>query len=304
LAACTPHLKVPYWRPAEVNLRTIKEVAVGGVFVVGGDPYIASSFQTELIQAISDSGRYTVVDQAFTRDILAQVAYQNTGLVDASKAVEIGKLLGPKAMLFVNVPVYRWDESLDKSYWNDSDGKQHTKWTRKTWVNVDGAFQVIDCETGKILAIKNLKGYAEDLRSLDDRQPDSIDPKFLFDSARLAIIGDFMKVIAPFQEYADIYLYADKKLPQLEVGIRYAKVGTWEAAIKEFQGALAANPTSDKAMYDLGVAYEYTWQFDKALPLLDQAYATKPVGQYQRESSNCKRLWEERKKLEAQAPVN
>jgi len=297
-AACTPHLRVPYWRPAEVNLRDIKQIAVGGVYGYGGD-----ALEPELSQAIFDSGRFTLVDRAHTLQVLQEVSFQNTGLVDDTKAAQLGKLFGAAALVFVNVPNYKWDQSLDKSYWKDDQGAQHTKWTRKVWANVDAAFQLIDCETGRVLAIKNLKGYREAITVADDRQPDAIDEKPLIDGARADVVADFLKVIAPHQEYADIFLYQDKKIPQLEVGVRYAKVGDWSAAIKEFQGALAANPQSDKAMYDLGVAYEYTWQFDQSLPMLKQAYATKPLGAYQREVANCGRLWDERKKLEAQAPT-
>jgi tetratricopeptide (TPR) repeat protein len=299
LSACTPKLRIPYWRPAEVNLKSITNIAVGGVYGPG-----SPEIEAELQQAIFDGGRFQLVDSAHTQQVLSELAFQNTGLVDSSQASALGKQFGAAALIFAQTTTYDVQEKLDKNVYKDDKGVSHTTWTRDAWATVETSFQVIDCETGKILAIKKLQAKSHASLSATDEQPGYIDPGPLYTDARAQVVSSFMKVIAPYQDYAVVKLYKDKNVPQLDVGIRYAKTGAWDAAIKEFEAAYAAYPASDKAMYDLGVAYTYTWQFDKALPLLEKAYATSPKGAYEVEIANCKRLWEERKKLESQAPAD
>lgn len=298
--ACNPSLRVEYWRPAEVNLREIKRIAVGGVWGYGAD-----EIKPELEQVIFDSGRFELVDRTHTAQILAEIGFQNSGLVDEAQAAQLGKLFGAAALIFVNVKDYGWQDKYESSTWKDDKGVTHTKWTYTKWGTVDAAFQVIDCETGKILAIKNLKGYHEAIAVEDDRKPnpDSIDPKYLIDQARAEVLNKFIKVIAPYKDYAWVRFYKDKNIPQMEEGIRYAQAGNWEKAAEVFNAAYAAYPNSDKVMYNLGVTYEYSGRFQEALDLLEKAYATKPLGSYQREIANCRRLWDEYKRLQEQAPV-
>jgi tetratricopeptide (TPR) repeat protein len=304
LGACTPTITIPYWRPAEVNLRTIKNIAIGGIY---GPVEEVMQIESNLSEAIFQNGRYQLIDRSKTSQILAEISFQNSGLVDDSQASKLGKLAGVGAMIFVNIPVYSWDQRVDTSTWKDDQGTVHTRFTRVVWANMEVSFQVIDCETGKILALKTLRDRSQESWWSDDRPVRDANPsdiQQLFSRSRTQIVDSFMKTIAPYQDRVSVALYKDKTLPELEVGIRYIKAGNWEEGIKSFEAALSKNPNSDKAHYNLGVAYTYTWQFDRALPALQKAYAIKPAGTYQRAIGECQRLYDERKKLESQAPTN
>lgn len=296
LAACNPAIRVPYQRPAKINLRGVNQIAIGGIYGQGGDV-----LYTDLGQAIFNSNRFQLVDRQNTERLLAEIAFQNSGFVSESQTAQVGKLFGAGALIFINISNYTAADRVEKTNsYTDSNGVAHTDWRRTSWGVVEAGFQVIDCETGRVLAIENLKGYYEEYLTATDQQPGYSDPNNLLSRARADIVGQFIRVIAPYEDYALIKFAKDRDIPQFEAGIRAIQTGNWGEGIRQFEAAYAAYPSDPRAMYNLGVAYEYTWQFDRALPLLEKAYQTKAKGVYLREIDNCKRLAAERAALEAQ----
>lgn len=66
-------------------------------------------------------------------------------------------------------------------------------------------------------------------------------------------------MIAPYEEKVAVTLYNDSKMPELEQGISYAKIGQWEKSIELFKEATEKYKDSpkimvDKAHFDLGIA--------------------------------------------------
>jgi tetratricopeptide (TPR) repeat protein len=295
-AACNPAIRVPYQRPAKVNLRGVNQIAIGGVYGYGGD-----FIYPELGQAIMATNRFQLVDRQYTEKLLAEISFQNSGFVDDKSAAEVGKLFGASALIFVNIKRYEFNSRVEKfNTYNDDKGVAHTVWRRYGTGVIDAGFQVIDCATGRVLSLENLVGQHEWYADATDQYPGEFNPEDFLTKARTDVIGQFVRVIAPYEDYAMIRFAKDKNVPQFEQGVRAIKIGDWAGAVRFFEEAYAQNPASDKAMYNLGVAYEYTWQFDRALPLLQKAYQTEPRGQYQREVANCQRLAAERAALEAQ----
>lgn len=57
----------------------------------------------ELLNELSASGEFVLVDAAAREKILAEVKYQNDGMVDPSTAKQVGKQTGADLMIFGNV---------------------------------------------------------------------------------------------------------------------------------------------------------------------------------------------------------
>jgi hypothetical protein len=57
----------------------------------------------ELLNELSASGEFVLVDAAAREKILAEVKYQNDGMVDAATAKQVGKQTGADIMIFGNV---------------------------------------------------------------------------------------------------------------------------------------------------------------------------------------------------------
>ena len=57
----------------------------------------------ELLNELSVSGEFELVDQAAREKILGEITYQNDGMVDPATAKKIGKQTGADIMIFGNV---------------------------------------------------------------------------------------------------------------------------------------------------------------------------------------------------------
>src|SRR6188508_949823 len=93
LTACTHTIDIRYTRPAEVNLREIKQIAIGEISGEG-----AAALEGDLGEAIFNSGRFTLLDRRHTQDILQEISFSASGLVDETTAARVGKLFGASAL--------------------------------------------------------------------------------------------------------------------------------------------------------------------------------------------------------------
>lgn len=92
------------------------------------------------------------------------------------------------------------------------------------------------------------------------------------------------------QEKRIVGLLQDKDIPELEEGIEFVRKGNWTAAIAKFQAGAENHPNSQvlhKAYFNLGVAFEYNHEFDKALKSLRLADELAPREQYAAEIDYC-----------------
>jgi tetratricopeptide (TPR) repeat protein len=295
-------VRVNYMRPAEINLKGVKQIAIGGVYGPGPYEIAASTMKGQLEEAIINSGRFTLVDRSRTQQALAELALVNSGLFDSSKAPQLGKLLPASIFIYATVNRYDTDTRVDREERKNSDGTVYYRYTRTSWAEAEASFQVIDCETGVILAVKTLRGRDQEVYGEDNNpNPRYADYNPLLDSARNNVISSFMKVIAPYQDTASVRFAKQKKVPQIEQGIAQVRIGDWASAITTFEAAYAAYPNDPHVIYNLGLSYEYTFQFDRAEEMFKKAYGLQPKNAiYKNEIENCRRLRAEYEKLQAQ----
>lgn len=309
LASCsTRHFQVSYLRPAALNLKGSQKIALGGITGKG-----AAALEPEIFQAIFETGRFSVLSSAQTRKLL-----QENSLVEASFSSNYPRnnlsALGDATLLLGEITAYDREQVIEEREERDYDLNgllrvYHVR-QRRVWVTIEAWFQLIDCQTGEVVALRlfrsKVEAKSDEARYLPRRVSSSppavpyLDERLLFAKAREQIVNELMKLLVPYQDTADVYLYAERKIPALAQGVRFARMGDWVAAKEHFEEALAEHPESDKAMYNLGVAYEYLGEFNKAIPLFRKAYQKKPIAQYQRELVHCKRLREEQKRLKGE----
>jgi tetratricopeptide (TPR) repeat protein len=86
-------------------------------------------------------------------------------------------------------------------------------------------------------------------------------------------------------------LFEEKDIPELKEGVEFARKGHWAAAIARFQAGAESHPKSEalhKAYFNLGVAFEYNHDFDKALTSLRLADELAPQEGYAAEIDHCR----------------
>ena len=300
LTGCaTVSIRVPFTKPAEIDLKGIENIAIGDIEGPGG-----KDLQDELTQALFESERFQVVDRQHLDRILTEHELQYSGAIDESTAIELGKLIGSTAFIFGRIQKYDYNEKESHSRWKDKKtGKTHIDYNRKGVATVRAFLQITDTRTGKILAIKKIEQTATATTSATDRRPPPIDSDALLEVARLKVVDAFMKAIAPYEVMIGVTFIKVKGVPPISAGIAFAKHRQWDLAIESFERGVEAAPykVKDKAHYNLGIAYMCVSNFDKAKEHLKEAVRLNPKSKrYAKAFERCKYLEEESKRLEEQ----
>lgn len=104
LAACAPQVTVKHWPQAGKTRR----VAVFPVKDAPGAPGSGERAQEALAAAVHKISVYELVERSMLDDVLKEHQLGTSGLVDESKAVEIGRLLNADSILVARIT--EWTE--------------------------------------------------------------------------------------------------------------------------------------------------------------------------------------------------
>jgi tetratricopeptide (TPR) repeat protein len=297
LVGCAPSLRVPVTKPAEINLKGFNKIAIGEISGNAGQS-VANLITTRLFE----SGRFEVVDRENLQRIMSEHRLNLVGAIDQNTAAEVGKLLGASALIFGNSNASFNQQTSISQYYKKKDGSSYRYFNKDAVAKVNSNLRVVDLTTGKILAIKSLSENASAKDWAENEWPPDIDRDALIGKAVSQTVDEFMKMIAPYTVYVDVN-FEESKLPEVESGIKFAKQGLWKDAIEQFESAVSKSSDDAGAWYNLGIAYEYNYMFEKAIEAFKKANIIKPSDKYMNEISNVKRLEAERKKLAQQGVV-
>jgi tetratricopeptide (TPR) repeat protein len=306
LCACgTVPVRVPVMRPAEINMAPYQSVALGDMRG-HGDRMIGGALEEALVAA----NRFQVLDRQHMSGVMRELQLSASDLADPSKAAKLGRVMTAGALIYGDV-----DESYREVPTEDRVGNKDGSFVRiyKLYgeVTVRATFKIVDVATGRLLIAKTYEERREDTNRGFDRRPEPIDRAVLEKWARAAVLERFMKAIVPHQEYVTASFRKDSDLPQLEGGIGWAERGEWKKAQDSFNAAVAdsernAKIKSDqlgKAYWNLGLAYEYAGDYDKATATVQKAYDLSNDRSMLAELDNIKRLQLESRRLAEQAPT-
>lgn len=312
--ATTSSFNVQVTKPAEINLKDYKKIAIGGIRGEGGN-----DLTDELTQALIESARFEVLDRNHIQTIMDEHKLNMSGMVDETAAVQIGKFIGSAAMIFGRVSNYKYDEKYSEGTIKDRKGIFHRTYTREGSVIVSVTLQLISVETGKIIISKILSsddlserrglfsfsssgsgGTSKTTQGQDDLPAEKIDPEPLFANARQLIVQRFMKMIAPYTVNEQVNFITDSDIPELKSGFNMAKIGNWDEAVRLFRKAKNNHLDNSITYYNLGVAYMCLRDYDRAIDELEKAHKIKPDSRYLQEMTRCRSLMQEQRKLEQQ----
>lgn len=303
----TVRVPVKVIRPAEINMSQYRQIAIGDIEGnMGGD------FGYGLKNTLIQGGRFKIVDRSGLDQILKELTLSQSGLADEKNRVKPGKLMSASALITGRVEG-RYSEELTRSEstcYNYKTEKREpcTYYYRRGRYSTRGGIDVIDVQTGEILRSKVLDAVYKDMNSATDALPAHIDRDSLRAKCLRDNIATFVRAISPWAETVMIPFVKDSAIPDLERGINQAKMGEIQEALKIFaSSAWAAENNAKikpeviaKAYWDLGLAYEYTYEYDKAIEAFKKAYALAPRDRYIKEMSNAERLRIEKEKLDEQ----
>lgn len=307
LAGCgTVTVRVPVMRPAEINMAPYRSVGLGEI-KQRGQNYGSTLVANLVEQALLETGRFQVVDRQHMDKVMQELRLSASDLADPKNAARLGQTVTAGALVFGDVED-RYSETPKEDTYQDKEGKRHVNYSLRGEALVRASFKVIDVSTGRLIITKTYEERRDDTNRSTDKRPDPIDKERLFSAARQAVVERFMKAIAPHKEYVAARFEKDGDIPQLEGGIGWAQRGEWQKAQDAFQAAIQAaenNPkiksdTLAKGYWDLGLAYEYAGDYDKAVKMIEKAQGLSGNNDYLNEIDNVKRLQSDAKKLAEQ----
>jgi tetratricopeptide (TPR) repeat protein len=303
LCACgTVAVRVPVMRPAEINMAPYQSVAVGDMTGQGNRPMTDS-----LEEALVGTNRFTVVDRQHMAQTMRELQLSSTDLVDPKAAAKLGKVVAAGALIYGDVQ-HGYREQPNESRYQDDKKTWHTWYSIRGEVFVRATFKIVDVSTGRLIVAKTYEERRDDTNRALDRRPEPVDRLALESSARKAVVERFMKAIVPHQEFMYANFQKDSDIPQLEGGIGWAERGEWKKAQSTFNDAaqtaeknvkLKAGQIA-KCYWNLGLAYEYAGDYDKAEAMVTKAYSLSNEKDMLAEIDNIHRLQADAKKVAEQ----
>ncbi len=308
VGCATVRVPVQVTHPAEINMSKYKQVAISRI-----DGNLGNAFSDDLKGRLIESGRFTLVDRARLDQIMHELKLSSSDLVQSDKAAKLGNLL-PATAIISGRTDGKYEEKMthfdgtcyrDK---NDKRGYTCRTYTRTGTFLTGGSIDVIDVSTAQILKSKPLGNRCEDSNSETGGTPEGIDRNALAAKCNDQNVTKFMKAISPWKENVQAPFKKDGDLPILEVGVNQAKIGDMQAAAETFQGAAKSaemNPkispkTIAMAYWNLGLAYQYSDDFDKGIAAFKKSCVLDPSDDCARAINNCENHRREKRKLDEQ----
>jgi curli biogenesis system outer membrane secretion channel CsgG len=300
-AACgTVAVRVPVMRPAEINMAPYASVAVGEMRG-RGDPWALSD---ALEEALVSSGKFKVVDRQRLLQTMRELKLSSADLADPTKAAKLGQVVPAGALIYGDVDE-RYYERTDETPYKNKDSKQHIVRALTGEAAVRATFKVVDVSTGRLLIARTYEDKRQETNRIEDARPAPIDREELTQRARRTVLDRFLKAIVPYREYVFARFEKDSDIPQLEGGIGWAEQGNWDKAKEVFNNALAdagKNPKLGakqvgKTYWNLGLAQEYSGDYDNAAKMVQKAYDLGQEKDYLRELQEIDRLRSEAQRL-------
>lgn len=310
-------IRVPRMQPAEVNLAGYRRIGVGTIYGKGGE-----QIRGDLTTALVRTGRFDVLERQKLDAIIEEQDLGASGRFDDESVASIGHLLGTAALVLGRIDKSDYSERLkiEKATCSRTERDPKTKkdktvnyacmqYTRTARAILQMNLKVVDTESGLVLAAKTLDA------SLGDQRVDKRERPAPFDAedswlayCRKQVIGEFMKVIAPYEIQVRVRLKDDSDLPQLEMGNNFAKIGNWSAAQRNYRAAQAAaraDPDIDadqraKVLYNLGIAAGFTGAYDEGIRFLEESYSIDPEDRTENEIRRLKQFKIDDARLEEQ----
>jgi tetratricopeptide (TPR) repeat protein len=254
----------------------------------------STEFVNALIEDFLDQG-IEVIDRHHLQRILEEHDFALSHYVDRNTAVELGQILGPSALVLVDVT--RCATELSSSYkdYPTNDGSQ-----RHYYATVRGYFkasvQIADLQTGRIFRARTVSAEAQLRNESESGYPEypsefAVRDDFLRD-ARLQVF----RLLFPWTEKKTLTFFNDDRC-NLKDAYRLLKIGdiqgTAARSLQNLEQCKSDRKAKTKnlahAYYNVGMTHMIQGQHEEALPYFQQGYQIKPGSIFQEAMDECQR---------------
>ena len=266
-----PKVPVPLRHPPGLGLN-VKRIAFGQV---SGE--CADQFVDLLTEGLVHSG-IEVIDRQHLQAILDEHKFQVSMYLDSSTALQLGRILGPTAFIFVKAQRCTSEQQPLREVQRGEDGSSRYLYISRTRAFVRGSVQTVDLTTGRVFSAQTLEATpVRDNRSYSG-QPEFPPGVQMIDESLRSLAEQARRMYVPWTETKEVYFYNDGDCG-LKQAYELLKAGSVDAALERSEANLAAcraqpkvkQSTLSHALYNAGVMQMLALKYDQARKYLNEA---------------------------------
>ena len=239
--------------------------------------------------------RVSVIEREALNEIMAEHNFNQTSYADPTKAAQLGKILGPSALVIVNVDDCNPSQQplFDDS--KNFNGTITRTFISKTRFSLEGSIRVTDLTTGEVLQTQSFQSKPEKQNTATNGQPEYPPVDEVKDIAMRGAQAQVHNMFFPWIEYKQEVFYDDKECG-LKEAYELLKRGDHDGALQMTQSSLEQckgehkkEKTLPRAYYDAGLAACMQADYDKAKGLFSSAMQEKGADAVAAASADCNR---------------
>lgn len=302
-----PKVQVALRHPPGLGLNVAK-IAFGPARGDNSDQFVDA-----LVQDFVQAG-IEVIDRQHVQELLAEHEFTLSGYVDQKSAAALGKILGPAALIFINVQRATTEKKQLYEDLQDRQGVRHRRYLSRTQAFFKASVQTVDLTTGRIFQAVTLDfSPKEEHESIDRCCAEFPSEYTVLDNAINLAVIDVHRLFAPWSENREMYFFDDKTCG-LKNAHAMLKAGDVEGVFAESKRSVEECQVSPKvkpkvvahAQYNLGMAHVLKGDYDEALRLFSESQRTDASGitvETMAETRRMKEVAEARRRVEVRAAL-
>jgi len=233
-----PQIRTVIGHPPGLGMQ-VNKIAFGPATGQGSDEFV-DALTEEFVRA-----NVEVIERQRLQALLKEHDFSFSGYVDRQSASEIGKIVGPAVMIFVNMQRRATEQKQLYNDWKDSKDYVHRTWISRTQAFIRGSVRSVDLATGRVFAATVLEAKPVFENKVDGRCCAEYPSEFdALDAGTRQVIGQAVRLFLPWNETVELYYFDPKVLAHANhnVGMGYFSLGNTDKAMEYLQEAQRIKP--------------------------------------------------------------
>ena len=241
-----------------------------------------------------------VVERQRLKEVMEEIDFSVSGYIDQDDAIALGRILGPSALVFVEVQRCATDQKRSSESYKTTQGGYATQYYATTESHFKSAVRVVDLATGRIFSAKTVEKSESRTAKSTSGYPDYPSAYDLHDLVVRGATIQVHRMFFPWIETQSLRFFKDDKC-NLKNAYQLLKIGDIEGAsiqsAKNLEECKSQPKVKSKllahAYYNLGMTHFLEGEHDEALKLFEEAYRLKSGSRIEETILECKRAQQE-----------
>jgi hypothetical protein len=266
-----PQITVNLVHPPRLGLN-IKKVAFGPANGQCSDEIL------DKLSASLVSGGIEVIDRQNLQTILAEQHFSLSGYVDQESAVQMGKLLGPTALIFVKISRCSTESRRNYTDTNNYNGTYTRTFHAIVDMHIRGSLQTVDLTTGRVFSASPISEDSELDNHAVGGEPEFPSEDSVRDAAIEHAAFDASTMFVNWTEQKQLYFFNDKDC-NLSTAFELLKASDFDGTVRQSEENIETCKTWPKgkpsnmahAYYNAGLANLLVNNNAKAMEYLEES---------------------------------